>query len=210
MLCTKHFPININNFPMNSFKLIFGFFFFSCFNPNIWSQVVYYVDNQETIYSYDLSTCQTTLIANVTGIPPQSIGDLTFAPDNEIYIVSLGNLYVVDITTGQATLLGYFGSQFISSLVSDALGNIFAAGYSLYSYNIYSNVFQFHGDFPPNIVSAGDLTFRNDTLFMAAYLQGIVQIDISNPENSSFYFNYTTNDDIYGITTIFISCDSII
>ena len=61
-----------------------------------------------------------------------------------------------------------------------------------------------------DIVSTGDLTFRKDTLFMAAYLNSIVWIDIENPDSSSFYFNYSINDDIYGISTFFINCDSLV
>ncbi len=61
-----------------------------------------------------------------------------------------------------------------------------------------------------NIIGAGDLTFRNDSLFMAAIDQQIVLVDIGTPSNSISIFTYSTGSWIYGISTFFISCDSLI
>ncbi len=175
---------------------------------NARSQVFYYVDNSNNIYTFDLATCESTFVVNVQGTA--GISDITFAPDNNLYAVSLGDLYRVDLATGQSTFLGSWNADWAPSLTCDSEGNIYTAGYGLYSYNIYDQTFSFHGDFPNDIVSAGDLTFRGDSLFMAAFSQKIVWVDIENPENSSVYFTYSVNDNIYGLSTFFINCDSLV
>ncbi|RMG86081.1 MAG: gliding motility-associated C-terminal domain-containing protein [Bacteroidetes bacterium] len=59
--------------------------------------------------------------------------------------------------------------------------------------------------------AAGDLTFRNDSLFLAAFFNNIVLVDIETPMNSQIYFTYPdTLPDIYGISTFFFGCDSLV
>ncbi|HHM21950.1 MAG TPA: T9SS type B sorting domain-containing protein, partial [Bacteroidetes bacterium] len=69
----------------------------------------------------------------------------------------------------------------------------------------------FHGDLPPMMNAAGDLTFRNDSLFLAAYFKNIVLVDIDNPLNSQIHFSYPDSlPDIFGVCTFYFDCDSLV
>ncbi len=95
-------------------------------------------------------------------------------------------------------------------MTSDVEGNIYLAGKDLYVYNIYTGVVEYKGGFPAGITSSGDLTFRNDSLFLAATNGSIVLVNVENPELSSVLFYYPDSLFLTGITTFFGGCDSLI
>lgn len=115
--------------------IIFSLFFVLLgFSSRLWSQVFYFVDNSNSIYTFDIETCESSFVVNIQGISGNfKITDITFAPDGNFYAISAGNLYSVDLLSGQSTWLGFAGSNYLPSLTSDAEGNLYMAGYGLYS-----------------------------------------------------------------------------
>lgn len=117
------------------------------------------------------------------------------------------------MTTGITTLIFDWcpvGFCNTSSLISDNDGNIFTAGSNLYSYNIYTGNSINYGALPANMNSAGDMTYYNGTLYLAGINNNIIQVNITDPINSQILFDFNTPSPIVGISTFYISCDSVI
>jgi hypothetical protein len=141
-----------------------------------------------------------------------AFGDITFASDGSLYGCVSGILYRINIGTGTVNLIhdwcpGYF--CYTTSLVGDASGNIYAAGDSLYVYNVYSGFSSNLGALPSDVESAGDMTFFEGNLYITTLFNSLALIDIQNPENSQNLFYYNTPSSIVAISTFFISCDSV-
>lgn len=192
---------------MNCKKYILLFVFSITFIISVHSQLVYYVDALADIYTYDISTCENTFVVHIQG-PVTTYSDITFAPDGNLYVVSLNQLYRINLITGARTLMTTWTVNG-NSLTSDSEGNIYMAGNDLSVYNIYNQSSITLGSLPAGLGSSGDLTFRNDSLLLASGGK-IVFVDIENPSNSSIYFDYSANVTLLGISTFFINCDSIV
>ncbi|HHM21066.1 MAG TPA: hypothetical protein ENJ20_03485, partial [Bacteroidetes bacterium] len=126
---------------MNFLKSISLSCLFLFVNLSAHAQVFYYVDDMADIYTYDLSTCESTFVVHIQGTPT-SYRDITFAPDGNLYVVSLTKLYKIDLVTGASTLLTTLCANTnlcgTNAMTSDTEGNIYMAGKRLYSYNIYT------------------------------------------------------------------------
>jgi len=176
----------------------------------LFSQQFYYSDLNKNVHLYDMTNCHDSIVINIqfSGVAFQ---DITFAPDGNLYAVTVGNLYLINQQTGAATLVNDWCPNYFcysTSLISDAEGNIYAAGDSLYVYNIFSGFSANLGAFPQGIVSAGDMTFYAGQLYLTTSTNDLVAVDIENPENSQIVFAFNTNLPIVGISNFFISCDS--
>jgi len=199
------------SYPMHCLKttLLPCLFFFMTMTAH--GQVFYYVDDVSDIYTYDLANCESTFVVHIQGLPTV-YGDITFAPDGNVYVISWNKIYQIDLASGERTLVTTLSqNQFYRALTSDAMGNIYIAGDVLFSYNIYNQTTTFHGDLPPMMEAAGDLTFRNGSLFLATYFKNIVLVDIDNPANSQVHFSYPDSlAYIFGISTFYFGCDSLV
>ncbi|RMG32297.1 MAG: hypothetical protein D6732_13540, partial [Methanobacteriota archaeon] len=195
-------------------------YFFWILNIPLQGQQIYYVSHLGDLYLADLATCDTVLIWDMPDSLQLGADDLTSAPDGYMYILnstSNSELYRVDTATNFVehviTVCVAPNCSNINGMTADYQGNIYMAGNRLYVYNIYSQSFEDKGPFPAGISSAGDLTFRNDSLIMSAKYGKIVLVDIDSPQNSEVLFTYSTTETGYhffGITTLFYNCDSLL
>ncbi|MCR9276681.1 MAG: Ig-like domain-containing protein [Pseudomonadaceae bacterium] len=68
----------------------------------------YMMDAGDRLYRIDSDTAEDTLLGNVNGLQRGSLGgtgDMAFADDGTLYVVTYRNLYTVDVATRQPTLL---------------------------------------------------------------------------------------------------------
>lgn len=192
---------------MNCIKL-YCLFAICVLSSNLKAQIFYYVNSVGEIYTYDISTCQSEFVVAIEGAPI-SISDITFAPDGNLYGLQNGKIVKIDLNTGGLTLV-LDCNCLANSLTSDGSGNLYFGLTGLYIFNIYTQNFIYAGGFPNNIIGAGDFTFRGDSLFLAGVNNDIILIDEFDPNNSSVLFNYTDSISLFGISTFFINCDSLV
>lgn len=134
------------------------------------------------IYRIDLSTCSSTL---VIGSNFTTWFDIALSPANPniIYGINFVNeLYEINLTSSQFTLLSDFSAVFqgsLNSLVCDGNGTLYAANQSfsaLYSYDIATSTWTYLATLN-GYTSAGDLTFYNGMLYMSTVTNEIIKID---------------------------------
>lgn len=179
----------------------------SVFN-HTWSQEVCVCKQNGEIYKVDFQICTTTLLCDVN-IKDVAF-DLTFHPNGKLYIISYdGKLNEVNKNNGTITLVHDFGGQIYTSLVTDANGIFYATGDKglLFTYDMKIDKEDYLGDI--GYSAAGDLTFFNGNLYMAAINNKLVQIDINDPSNSFVIMNIKVSNKVYGIFSYGNKCGEI-
>ena len=131
--------------------------------------IVYLCDSNNKLWTLNLGTDAMHFV----GYTGAALTDLAFDPKNHVlYGISFSGFYSVSTTTGQATYIGYPGTFDLNALVFDANGRGYTAGYTetnLYAINnVATGVVSLIGS-NGKWVSAGDLTFYNNTLVESAY-----------------------------------------
>lgn len=170
------------------------------------AQTLYVTDSNGNIFLVNIANCTSTLV-----IPASAFGswmDIAVCSGNPNIIYAMdfnGFVYEIDVTTGNITLLNNtLTSQFAtgapSSLVCDGNGNLYAASFELYCYNIASNTWTLVGNLN-GFNSGGDLTFYNGTLYMAGASNELVQIGLS-PFSTSLVAYFNAPNSVFGVVTI--------
>ncbi len=171
--------------------------------------VVVTVNNR--FYGISIENCEATLLANL-GLFSSSFTDITYTPDGRLWATtSSGQIYEIDLDTGGFTLefsLPFPASNaFITGMVADQNGLIYLSGGNggLYTYDPATGDWSTLGIM--FFSSAGDLTFVDGELVMAATQNMMVQVDRSNPAESSPLFDFPINSPVFGVVTYAASCD---
>ncbi len=146
---------------------------------------------------------------NVIGSMGQTMTDIAFDPNGNLYGITFGQLYSINKTTAQSTLIGNTGSS-LNSLVFDAAGNLYAANNSLYRLNVSTGAASLVGNGGSSYSSAGDLAFVGGQLYLSSSTgNNLTRLDtgtgagqnIGNIGYSAVY-GLATNDNVtlYGMT----------
>ncbi len=157
----------------------------------------------------DLSTCSTTVVATNN----QSMFDIAEGDTADtLYGIRNENLYLIDLNTGNFTLLGslsilgYTGNFRVDSLVKESNGNLLGVNKNgqgeLFRINVGALTATNLGATGFN--SAGDLTFFQGDLYLSALNSELVLVDVNNPAGSSFVGSMASAgfSNVFGVVTI--------
>ena len=161
-------------------KLLFGLAVSGLFTIAIGAThaapLIYVDDAGGNIGTVDVATRAATVIGNA-GV---TLTDIAFSPAQQLYGISFGNLYSINQTTGQGTLIGSLGQSNVqmNGLVFGTNGTLYASGIIGPAGNIGAET---NGLFQVNtttgaatqignsslsgLVSAGDLAFLDGNLY---------------------------------------------
>ncbi len=136
--------------------------------------------------------------------------DISFDTSGNLYGVSGDELLKIDTINGGLNSLTIFpDSAEIVAMTISAHNIIYLAGSygEFYSYDLNTNVQSYLGNI--GYGAAGDLTFYNGELYMAAAMNRMIKVDIENPGKSTFAFSYNISGDVYGIVSDFRGCGEV-
>lgn len=184
--------------------IVFFFFFLASFSLN--GQEIVLLSADREIFQLDLTTCTNQLLTNLG----RDFSDISFAPDGRFYGVDLlGNLYEIDITTGNDNLVSTGFGDGVNSLTISASGIAYITGTSgfLWSHDLNFNVSNNLGNL--NRMASGDLTFFNGNLYVAVEGDNIVQINLDNVGGSRTVIDEDVPGDIFGVVSFAEDCDQV-
>lgn len=139
--------------------------------PDLWVS-----DAASTLGTVDVSTGSVSVIGNM-GV---TMTDLAFDPSGNLYGISFTNLYQINSTTAQTTLVGSLGLAGANALVFGTDGTLYAAAdntTNLYSVNTVTGVATSLGT--TGFSSAGDLAFNDGNLFLSSTTDQLVKIGLT-------------------------------
>lgn len=142
---------------------------------------VHIIDNRGVLGRVDVANGSVTVIGD-TDI---ALTDIAFSPGGQLFGLSFTNLYRINVTTAAATLVGAHRIPGGNALTFRADGTLFAAGTSstgLFRINTGTGRATNLGS--TGFRSAGDLAFRNGSLFLASTSNRLVRINLANPASS--------------------------
>jgi gliding motility-associated-like protein len=174
-------------------------------------QSFHVITNNDEIAVVDLANCNSTVLAPL----PSWVGvisDIAFTPDGTLYgINTSGRLFFFEPTTGAAQQVHIFPNgpnPFYTSLTSDQNGVLYAAGGNgvVRTFNPLTGEQELIGwvDFDG---AAGDLTFVNGNLVMAANTNQMVQVNFDDPSQSEAILDFVIAGRIFGIITLVEDCE---
>ena len=188
-------------------KGLFSFYFLFILNQAL-SQEIFACKVNGEIYNVDFQKCTSTLLCDAQNKAVSF--DIAYHPNGKLYIISdSGRLNEVNTLNGAITRIHDFSGQTYTSLVTDANGKFYATGRSglLFTYDIQNDIEVYLGNI--GYSAAGDLTFYNGNLYMAAMKNKLVQIDINNPANSFVIMDINTSHSVFGIFSYGNKCEEI-
>ena len=142
-----------------------------------------------------------------------TFGDIAFHPNGNLYGVTTGgDLYEINLTTQLATFIADVdvtsATGIYVAMTADNDGNMYIATQpgDLINVDVTTGTTTYLGDI--GFTSGGDLTFRFGDLYMVSLNNEIVQVDISNPVNSTLFATLTGADNFFGIVTFYDDCNN--
>jgi len=112
------------------------------------------------LYSFNLTNCTRHFIGS-TG---QGFGDIAFTPDGRLWGIVTGDIYHIDTTTANATLIGFSGIQAVSLVGLNDSIVLAEYGMKLYGINV-NNASSYYID-TIGYQASGDLTWYDNDLYM--------------------------------------------
>ena len=109
--------------------------------------------------------------------------DIAFDPNGNLFGIDFDNLYAINSTTAEISLIGpTFTSISLSlnSLVFSSTGTLFAANGSLYTLDPVTAVSTLIGNGGDAYASAGDLAFLNGDLYLSSTTMGADDLFLLN------------------------------
>ncbi len=182
-------------------RLIIHIIFCSVFSLSAAGQGILISDQVGRLYDLDVNTCEVTNQV----IPDADVKDISYLPDGRLVGVSaIGELWEIDPITGVTFLIHQFGEPIggiFNSLTADAEGNVYTTGTAgeLFAYNVNTGVERFIGVLPAG--ATGDLSFFNNDLYVAADINKIFKVDLTNPPLSELIISSDPDQPIFGIVT---------
>lgn len=159
--------------------------------PNIWVS-----DASGTLGTVDVATGSVSVIGNM-GV---QMTDLAFDPSGNLYGISFTNLYQINSTTGQASLVGGLGLTGANALVFGTDGTLYAAANNttnLYSINTVTGAATSLGS--TGFLSEGDLAFNGGNLFLSSTTDQLIQVGL-NPVSGTVIGAFGVPD-VFGLGT---------
>ncbi len=159
--------------------------------PNLWV-----TDDSGRLGTVDVATGNVSVIGN-TGV---TLTDLAFDPSGNLYGISFTNLYQINSTNGQASLVGSLGLTGANALVFGTDGTLYAAAdntTNLYSVNVATGAATSLGN--TSFSSAGDLAFNGGNLFLSSTTDQLIKVGL-NPVSGSAVGSFGVHN-VFGLGT---------
>jgi len=169
------------------------------------AQKLYVCTDHGDLLKIDVEICDTTFIGNTT----VTLSDIAICSDGILYGTDGWILYQIDTSNAQLTTIDTInGIGGINALVCDNAGNLLAAGLgadSLYALDKATGLLSSLGYL--GYYSLGDLAFYHDSLFLIAYGNRLIKIDLSPQLSVQLIGEINASYFIYGLATIQNSCE---
>ena len=146
---------------------------------------------------------------NVIGNMGQSMTDIAFDPNGNLYGITFTDLYSINKTTAASSLIGSLGTS-ANSMVFDSSGTLYTANSSLYTVNVSTGAATIVGSGAASYNSSGDLAFIGGELFLSSSPgDNLVKLNLSTGAGtliggigfSAVYGLATDNNiDLYGLS----------
>ena len=180
-------------------KAIFSFLMILGWQVN-YSQLIYY-NSGLNIYSFDPSNCVSSFVIKAQ----KGFGDIAFDRQGNLYGCNT-DLNRVYLSTGSVSKIADIGGTLNGMTISNEdivyMGD---PGGELISYDLNTKVLKYHGNM--GYGCAGDFTFYKGQLYMAAFDNKIIKVNIEQPELSELVLTYVSSSDILGIVSDYRGCD---
>ena len=169
------------------------------------------VDSDGKIHEVDPMNCTSTLVNSCSNIKAFSIALL----NNEVYIIDGTNfpstsnkLFKTGFnSSSNCVSLGSFQGNIINALTASPDGFIYAASDNkIERFDPNTNTFSIVGSLPTQWESSGDLIFHKGKLLMATKNNKLIEIDLTNLNNSKEIVSFPPGSQIFGLSTVNSSC----
>ena len=134
-------------------------------------------DSSRNLAQVDVTTGDVSVIGNL-GV---TLTDIALDPSGNLYGISFGALYSIDLATAATTLIGAHGISGGNALVFGADGTLYGAGgssRSLYTIDLDSGLGSAVGT--TGFAASGDLAFNGGELFLSSASNQLISIDLDN------------------------------
>ncbi len=183
--------------PLTIIRFLFLLILAAISNIVLSAPILYVHDNAGKLATLDATTGSVDIIGSMGTI----MTDIAFSPTGDLYGISFGRLYSIDVGTGQATLIGNHAVPGGNTLAFGEDGTLYSAGYmstSLYTINVSNGVTTNLGSM--GFFAGGDLAFHNDHLYMASLSNKLVDIDLDNLSNTVAIGSFAVSG-VFGLAT---------
>jgi gliding motility-associated-like protein len=188
----------------------------------IFSQTTYYSNTDASnlgIITINGSTCTSSIVGPFTDAATGNTvgsGDIAVCGDGTIYICDNFSIYSVDPATAVCTQLASNSNSFVMvAMCCGPNGLIYGSGYDfsgsgpmgpiLWEIDVVAGTFTILGVLPFD--PSGDLVFYDGILYMTS-IQGLVEVDVANPGNSTLLF--ATNPSLFGLGPYMFACNTLV
>jgi hypothetical protein len=144
--------------------------------PATAASVVFVSDARGQLATVDVGSGATTIIGS-TGVV---LTDIAFSPGGDLFGIDFTNLYRVNASTAEATLIGPHSIPGGNALAFDDRGTLLAAAagtMQLFSIDTGTGLSTVLGG--TGFAAAGDLAFRSGDLFLSSRSNQLVRIDVA-------------------------------
>ena len=162
-------------------------------DPMLWVS-----DASGQLATVDVTTGATTVVGN-----PGLMYDIAFSPSGQLYGIGTdNNLYSINSATGASTLIGGSGTgtDTVNALVFGRDGTLYAASTALYKVDTGTGAETMVGTgFSDGTVSAGDLAFVGNQLYLSTSSNDLQRIDTTTGANTDV--GAIGYDAVYGLAS---------
>jgi hypothetical protein len=161
--------------------------------------VLWIDDGQNRLGTLDVSTGALSVVGSMGS---DTMTDIAFDRDGNLWGISFSSTYQIDKGTGAATLVGFHGISGGNALVFGANGTLYAAGFlagGLFRIDTTTGVASLIGN-SPLLSNSADLAFYQGQMYMSDILDRLIKVDHIDPASSSLVGNIGFQN-VWGIAT---------
>jgi hypothetical protein len=128
--------------------------------------IFYVIDDSGQMATVDIATKGITIIGNTGSF----MNDIAFAPNGDLYGVSVDSLYKINKASAAMTLVGPMGIVDSTSLEFGSDGTLYTASNNLYALNSSAGAAKLIGNGGTPYHSSGDIVFLDDEMYLTSNL----------------------------------------
>ncbi len=164
-----------------------------------YTQLIYF-NSGLNIYSFDQANCVSSFVIKAQ----RGFTDIAFDRNGNFYGCN-ADLNRVYLSTGSVSKIADIGRTLNGMTISNEdivyMGD---PGGELISYDLNTEILTYHGNM--GFGCAGDFTFYKGELYMAAFDNKIIKVNIEQPELSAVVLTYAASSEILGIVSDYRGC----
>jgi len=150
------------------------------FNVDASESRLYFNDSGNTLSWFDPSNGEFQVVGDL-GV---TLTDIALSANGELYGISFGSLYQIDVDTAETSLVGDLGRFDMNGLGFDDAGRLLATGYlseSIFEVDVATGELQLLGDV--GFRSAGDIAFHNGQVFSSTTSGSLISVSFDDDGN---------------------------